>query len=216
MFYKEILPPEQLEIYPYLRQITDQGYVLFGGTALTLQLGHRTSVDFDFFSAEKVNKEVLRHLRGLEIAEVLQEDHNTFEFLTANHVHISCFGELDFVKKAQPTTTPDGILRLADMKSLLITKLKVVVDRVEIKDYRDIIAILKTGSVSLKDGLDGISDFFTGSNFPVMQIAKSLVYFESKELVDLTQAEKKYLIQQVSNLNPQNSISPASSHNKKL
>ncbi|WP_281747421.1 nucleotidyl transferase AbiEii/AbiGii toxin family protein [Helicobacter suis] len=65
------MPPEQLEIYPYLRQITDQGYVLFGGTALTLQLGHRTSVDFDFFSAEKVNKEVLRHLRGLEIAEVL-------------------------------------------------------------------------------------------------------------------------------------------------
>lgn len=208
MFHKEILPPEQLEVYPYLKQITDQGYVLFGGTALALQLGHRTSVDFDFFSAEKINKEILKHLHGLEITEVLQEDRNTFEFFTTNRVHISCFGELGFVKKAQPITTPDGILRLADIKSLLITKLKVMVDRVEIKDYRDIIAILKTNSVSLKDGLDGFSDFFTDSDFPVMQIPKSLVYFESKELVDLTQAEKEYLIQQVSNLNPQNSACP--------
>ena len=42
--------------------------------------------------------------------------------------------------------TDDGILKLADLNSLLITKLKATCDRSEYKDYIDIYTILKQGN----------------------------------------------------------------------
>jgi hypothetical protein len=43
-----ILPAEQLRLWPELKPVSGLGYVLYGGTAIALRLGHRTSVDFDF------------------------------------------------------------------------------------------------------------------------------------------------------------------------
>jgi len=45
----DILPPAQLALWPELRQIPAH-FVLYGGTAIALRLGHRQSVDFDFFT----------------------------------------------------------------------------------------------------------------------------------------------------------------------
>jgi len=44
-----MLPPPQLKLWPELGATPDS-FTLYGGTALALRLGHRTSVDFDFFS----------------------------------------------------------------------------------------------------------------------------------------------------------------------
>lgn len=52
----EILPQEQRALYPHLAQITGLGFVLFGGTAIALQLGHRQSVDFDFFTHKSIDR----------------------------------------------------------------------------------------------------------------------------------------------------------------
>jgi hypothetical protein len=40
----EILPPAQQEIWPELKSAAELGFVLYGGTAIALRLGHRTSV----------------------------------------------------------------------------------------------------------------------------------------------------------------------------
>ncbi|WP_443747297.1 nucleotidyl transferase AbiEii/AbiGii toxin family protein [Asticcacaulis solisilvae] len=45
----DILPEAQRQLRPYLAEVTRQGFVLYGGTAIALRLGHRVSVDFDFF-----------------------------------------------------------------------------------------------------------------------------------------------------------------------
>lgn len=42
------LPDEQRRLWPALADVPD-AFVLYGGTALALRLGHRSSVDFDFF-----------------------------------------------------------------------------------------------------------------------------------------------------------------------
>jgi hypothetical protein len=47
----EILPSPQLSLWEELKQ-TPQHFVLYGGTAMALRLGHRQSEDFDFFSNE--------------------------------------------------------------------------------------------------------------------------------------------------------------------
>ena len=46
----DVLPGAQRRLWPELRH-TPPEFVLYGGTALALRLGHRQSIDFDFFSS---------------------------------------------------------------------------------------------------------------------------------------------------------------------
>ena len=48
----DILPPAQKEIWSQLAPAPGLSFVLYGGTAVALQLGHRTSIDFDFFKSD--------------------------------------------------------------------------------------------------------------------------------------------------------------------
>jgi hypothetical protein len=49
--YNQILSPSQIKILPKLQVFKDDFY-LVGGTALALQLGHRSSIDFDLFTRQ--------------------------------------------------------------------------------------------------------------------------------------------------------------------
>lgn len=198
-----ILPQEQLKIYSCLAQVTELDFVLFGGTALALQLGHRESVDFDFFTHKCIDKiqDKLLNLNGIKPETILQQESDTLVFLTDSQVKLSFFGELDFVSKAQTIQTDDKILRMADIQSLLATKLKVICDRAEYKDYFDIATILQQkADVNLKDGLNDVAVFF-GNDFPIMQILKGLTYFEDGDLHKLQHKEREILVQKVREIN---------------
>jgi hypothetical protein len=43
-----VLPPAQREIWTSLAPAARLNFVLYGGTAIALHLGHRESLDFDF------------------------------------------------------------------------------------------------------------------------------------------------------------------------
>ena len=47
----EILPESQRRLWPELVDVP-KSFTLYGGTAIALRLGHRQSVDFDFFGSE--------------------------------------------------------------------------------------------------------------------------------------------------------------------
>ena len=49
----DILPEEQRICWSLLNGVSEEGFVLYGGTALALRLGHRQSVDFDFSMKER-------------------------------------------------------------------------------------------------------------------------------------------------------------------
>jgi hypothetical protein len=51
-----ILPQAQQEIWPLLAPAAALSFVLYGGTAVAVYLGHRISVDFDFFRSAPLNK----------------------------------------------------------------------------------------------------------------------------------------------------------------
>jgi transcriptional regulator with XRE-family HTH domain len=55
----DILPDSQRRLWPELDAIPSD-FVLYGGTGLALQLGHRVSEDFDFFSSSSFDAERLR------------------------------------------------------------------------------------------------------------------------------------------------------------
>src|SRR5512141_490835 len=92
----ETLPPAQRSLWPDLAEIPAY-FVLYGGTALALRLGHRTSVDFDFFSSEPfVPADLLNSMVLLKHARPLQTATNTLTVVVdrAGAVKLSFFGGL--------------------------------------------------------------------------------------------------------------------------
>lgn len=74
MIHYEVFPQKQKEIYKNLSFLKNKGFILFGGTAIALQLGHRQSIDFDFFTSNKLDKklkdEILKKLKSdIELVE---------------------------------------------------------------------------------------------------------------------------------------------------
>lgn len=58
MLHFEALPDHTLALLRDLSSLLgDQGFYLAGGTALSLRLGHRVSVDLDFFTSQPFSPE---------------------------------------------------------------------------------------------------------------------------------------------------------------
>lgn len=154
----EVLPSAQRQLWPALRPLAGLGFALYGGTAIALRLGHRISVDFDFFSEQALDREALRDaLAFLVKATVLQDRANTLTVSVpsgdsgAEPVKLSFVGTIGFGRVGTPDTTADGVLQVASLDDLMATKLKVILQRAEAKDYRDIAAMLGAG-VNFADG----------------------------------------------------------------
>src|SRR5260370_12238918 len=96
----EILPQAQRRLWNELKN-TPQEFVLYGGTALALRLGHRTSEDFDFFSNRPFLPDVLRKTIGyLQNAEMRQFEENPLTPLINRHapLKISSFPHLQLLR----------------------------------------------------------------------------------------------------------------------
>lgn len=200
----EILPPVQRLLWPQLAPVRTQGFVLYGGTAIALRLGHRVSVDFDFFTEELLDKKEMRlRFSFLAGSVVLQESANGLTVMvpvesTGMQVKVSFFGSLDFGRVGSPDITEDGVMRVASLQDLMATKVKVVLDRVEAKDYIDIAALLKAGA-TLTQGMAAARALY-GQSFQASESLKALVYFEGGDLENLTAEQKQSLIEAVSNV----------------
>jgi hypothetical protein len=202
--HMEILPPRQQQLWRELEPTVRLGLVLYGGTAIGLRLGHRTSVDFDFFTDKPLERATLDDsFPFLKRSIVLQEQPHTLTVLVPAHeaeghpapeqgVKLSFFGNLDFGRIDKPELTEDGVLTVASLDDLMATKLKVLLQRIEAKDYKDIAAMLEAG-VSLARGLAGASQMYKGA-FQSSESLKALVYFEGGDLDLLTKQEKEVLI----------------------
>jgi hypothetical protein len=193
----EILPGAQRSLWPSLAPIARQKFVLYGGTALALRLGHRQSLDFDFFSDVGLDKaELARSLPFFESSQVVQDAPDTLTILVpvaGEFVKISFFGALGFGRVGEPETTDDGVLAIASVLDLFGTKLKVLFDRVEAKDYLDIGALLKHGHI-LSDGLGAARALF-GRAFQPAEALKALTYFDGGDLDALAPEERELLIE---------------------
>jgi Nucleotidyl transferase AbiEii toxin, Type IV TA system len=189
----DILPSAQKEIWPSLLAAPRLSFVLYGGTAIALHLGHRQSVDFDFFRAEPLDKGKLRSAFAfLDGATALQDTSNTLAVLAAmpsGLVKISFFGGIGFGRVNEPLQTRDGILLVASLDDLMATKLKAILDRAEARDYRDIAQMISAG-VSLARGLGAFKRMFKGEP---SQVLRALGYFADGDLPTLTKADQEVL-----------------------
>ena len=198
-----ILLPAQQRLWPELRPAAELGFALYGGTAIALRLGHRASVDFDFFSEKSLDRDALHAaFPFIKLSLVLQDQPNTstinvpYGDSEREHVKVSFFGTIGFGRVGEPEVTKDGVLQVASLDDLMATKVKVILQRAEAKDYRDIAAMLGAG-VDLATGLSAARAVY-GVNFQPSESLKAMVYFDDGDLRTLTEGERACLIKAVS------------------
>jgi len=75
----------------------------------------------------------------------------------------------------------------------MATKLKVMQQRIESKDYMDVAAILRAG-IALEDGLSAATALF-GSDFQPSEAIRPLTFFQGGDLASLPQTARDVLIQ---------------------
>jgi hypothetical protein len=189
----DILPQNQRALWPSLAALMALGFVLYGGTAIALQLGHRESVDFDFFSDRPLDQtRLFEMLPVLRSAKILQEAPDTLTVETTGQVKLSFFGGLSFGRVGTPLRANDTGLEIASLLDLMTTKLKVIMQRIESKDYRDIAAMLDA-KIDLAGGLSGARALY-GVQFQPSESLKAMTWFEGGDLDLIDPDTRKKLV----------------------
>lgn len=128
-------------------------YLLCGGTALAMQIGHRMSEDLDFMmwrisKTEKpevnwnaIERELVAKVGEIESFNMLGFDQVEF---VVEGVKLSFFVSDNLSPVAEPIEYM-GNIRLADIESIMVMKLEVMLRRMKFRDYYDIYCILQEG-----------------------------------------------------------------------
>jgi hypothetical protein len=180
------LPAAQSALWAELKATPEQ-FALYGGTALALRLGHRASVDFDFFSNDPFDPEKLASaVPYLKNAEHVQVSANTLtcRIDRGGPVLVSFFGDLGIGRVEPPEHTSDTGLLVASLLDLGGTKAAVIQKRAEVKDYLDVYALLGSGITLAQMLAAGLCVY--GKSFNPLITVKALSYFG--DLPELTPA----------------------------
>ncbi len=173
-----ILPQSQKDLWLELKDIPDS-FVLYGGTAIALQLGHRESVDFDFFSSQVFDPDdLLKSIPALKNAHITQRAENTLSVRVdrAGEVYLSFFGLPNIKPIIPPLTTNDGIIKVASLLDLAGMKASVVQKRAELKDYVDLATLMDAG-ITLPMALCAGQTIYKDQFNPQITL-KALSYFD--------------------------------------
>lgn len=141
----EILPKEQIKL---LEALSSQTFIydfyLAGGTCLALQIGHRKSIDFDFFiQADFDTSSLINILTQIGSFERENEESNTING-RLNGVRISFFGYRYVVIDIFKTYNN---IRLAGLKDIAAMKLEAIAGRGSKKDFIDLYFLLQQFSL---------------------------------------------------------------------
>jgi hypothetical protein len=190
----EVLPEAQKEIWPALGWTTTNRFVLYGGTAIALRCGLRASIDFDFFTDQPLDQStILQELQKSRVAfRVVQDEKNSLTVVTEpDNVRLSFFGGLGIGRVGVPELTEDGVMMVASSLDLLGTKLKVIMQRAESKDYSDIAQLLSAGT-NLIRGLGAARSLY-GSAFAPAECLRALTFFDDGDLARVSAETRKVL-----------------------
>ena len=190
----ETLPFAQRKLWDELKS-TPKDFVLYGGTALALRLGHRSSEDFDFFSNQSFAPDVLRKaIPHLQDAEMIQFELNTLTAVVDRDgpVKVSFFGGLALDRIQDPDLAPDNGIQVASLLDVAATKLATIQQRAQARDYEDIATIISAG-MSLSEVLAAAIAIY-GKQFNGALSLKALTYFADGDLPQLSSVTQRKLL----------------------
>lgn len=167
-------------------------FYLSGGTALSLQLGHRESKDLDFFNkksfAPDVIEQQLHPFGTLSETELAKGTLNTY----LDGVKLQ-FLEYPY-RLLEPQVVWEGI-NLSSTIDIACTKLQTVGMRGSKKDFIDLYFLLQ--QYKLKTLLDYTKKKYAESDYSETHILKSLVYFDDADVQPMPRMHKDVSWEQV-------------------
>lgn len=171
----ETLTPELQELFPKLSPFKDDFY-LAGGTALALQIGHRVSVDFDFFSDAHIKKTLLSAVEevcGVRASEVFV---NKSTELTLKIAGVKC----TFLEYPFPKLLPlilGEFVNLLSPKEILVTKAYTIGRRGSFKDYVDLY-------IGIREGISQIEEIMALAREKYGEVFNDRLFLEQLVFVD--------------------------------
>lgn len=177
MLREETVEPGTLGLLKTLTSLPNlSGFRLVGGTAFSLLLGHRKSIDIDLFTDRPFDKEFLK--------DILNDSFPTVSFLDNRSAAIlQCFingVKTDFVSVRDTFKHPISVLNdipFADTRDIIALKLNAIKGRGSKKDFWDIARLLDDYL------LENILEFYQ-QRYPyddTFAVMRSIVYFDDAE-----------------------------------
>jgi len=177
MLYTTTVAPNTLGLLIELMEKSYlQGFNLVGGTALSLQIGHRKSIDLDMFTTESFDTNELKSKLedDFPVFQVILESQNTL-ITNINDIKV------DFIRFKYGFTYPiifEDQIRLANVKDIASMKLDAITGRGKKKDFFDLFFLLKR--YSLSELLSLYQEKYQHST--IFHVVKSINYFEEAEV----------------------------------
>ena len=157
---------------------SQNGWYLAGGTAIAIQTGHRSSVDLDFFTAQKSFDE--------KNAEEILSIGNTWK--TSSLSRGTLYGEFNGAKislisypffKASKPFLKIGTVSIMSLQDIAVMKIAAISQRGKKRDFFDLYW-LSLNIQPLKKSIDAIKKQYSVQQ-NLTHILKSLTYFEDAE-----------------------------------
>jgi len=175
----DILSDVQKKVLPNLaKALVDTDFYLAGGTALALQVGHRQSMDFDWFIPQLGDPEILfNRLKSLDIAFEIQSISFETVYLNIDTIQMSFIG-YDYPRLQPKVLWTELGVHLAGMNDIACMKLSAIASRGSRKDFFDLHYLIKH-FLSLEDYLRLYMKKY--KNRDIGHVVRSLVYFADAE-----------------------------------
>lgn len=201
--FLEILDSKRKKLFPQLAFLKKYGFYMAGGTALALQIGHRTSIDFDFYSNREFNnKQLFREIEKKFKEVILIQRAEQTLIVKINQVEVS------FFYYPYPLVYPvvkSQRVGFASKMDIGAMKIIAISDRGIKRDFVDIYFLLK--EFSLEEMFRVVKKKYP--NFNIYIGLRGLTYFVDAEksqkrrlylYSDVSWGRvKKFLIEQVKN-----------------
>lgn len=170
--FPETLYPKTAQVLKRLQgQPFLDGFYLAGGTALALQLGHRKSIDLDFFTSNFPKQQLLLNALEPYKPQIIQEAPGTIDTII-DTVKVTF---LSYPYRVLEEGSVFDNVPLASIIDIACMKLSAISSRGAKKDFVDMYFILKR--ISLNELLIRFSAKFARIQYNDVHIMKSLTYF---------------------------------------
>ena len=148
--HEKALTKEALALFPQFSRL--EGFYLAGGTALALQIGHRISIDFDFFNEKELPTQLLQRIKNMFPSQSVAVSYHSPEQLNVLIDNI----KTTFLHYPYPVI--DSLVQIqkipvASIQEIAAMKAYAMGRRLSCKDYVDWYFMLKEGHVQLDDVL---------------------------------------------------------------
>lgn len=178
VWHPEAIAPEaERTLLELQEQSILRDFYLAGGTGLALQLGHRRSIDLDFFSDKNFDEDaLLREVDGLQDVSLVEKDKRTLH-ASIQGTKVSFLGGYDY-----PLLFPLCSFQrvsVADARDIACMKITTLMSRGKKRDFIDVCAASR--DYGLKQLIRLFEEKYARTRYNPEHVLKSLTYFEDAE-----------------------------------